>query len=180
MTGLALGAIASGMSVLQAMAGDAGRCQVLVTFAGMAGRALDVLVGPIKGEFRFAVVEWLDTAPAILAMATVALLTEPLLVRVLRLVTVVAASRGAAERHRRGVASVTAYCLVAAFEFEIGGDVIEGLTIELNDIGVTAFVISMAVLAFLAQGIRVAAVKTPPVATISIDVLVTGDTEPRL
>src|SRR5215510_2898597 len=151
------------MSVLQAMAGDAGRCQVLVTFAGMAGRALDVLVGPIKGEFRFAVVEWLDAAPAILAMATVALLTEPLLVRVLRLVTVVAASRGAAERHRRGVASVTAYCLVAAFEFEIGGDVIEGLTIELNDIGVAALVIGMTILAIFAQGVHVAAVKAPTV-----------------
>ena len=180
MTGLALVAIASGMSILQAMAGGTGRCQVLVTFAGMAGGARDVLVGPVKGEFRFAVIECLDAAPTILAMAAIALFTEPLLVRVLRLVTVVAASRGAAERHRHGVASVAAYCLVAAFEFEIGGDVVEGLAIELDDIGGAALVIGMTVLAILAQGVCVAAVKTATVATIGSDVLVTGDTETRL
>ena len=90
MTGFAFAAIAAGMNVLQAMTGDAGGRQVLVEFAGMAGRAGDILVGPLQRKFGLAVVERLRLPPFCHRMAVVAAL-EPALMRIVFLVACKAA-----------------------------------------------------------------------------------------
>jgi len=82
-TGLALGAVAAGVYVLQPMTGNTGHRQVLVAFAGMTGGASDILVSAVKGELGLAVVIRLDSTPAILAVATIAALAEAPLVRIL-------------------------------------------------------------------------------------------------
>src|SRR5262245_53888482 len=146
----------------------------------MAGGAVDVLVGAFEGEFRFAVVECPHPTPAILAVTAVALLTEPLLVRFLRLVTVVAASGGAAKRDRRSVAAVAAHRFVATFELEVRNRVIESLAIELDDVGAPPLVVSVTVPALLVQCVGVAAVKAPSVAAIGGCILVTRNAQTGL
>ena len=176
----ALGAIPGGVSILQAMAGDAGGRQVLVAFAGMAGGATNVLVGAIQSEFRLAVIKRLDAAPAILAVAAIARLTEPLLVRLLRFVAVIAAAGGAAESDRSCVAAVAADRLVAALELEIGGGVIEGLAVELDNIGVSTLVVGVTILAVLVQSVGLPAVKASTVPAVIGGLLVARDAEAGL
>lgn len=69
---------------------------------------------------------------------------------------------------------------MAAFQFEIGQCVIEGLRIELDDIGFSAIVVGMTVLAFGKSHIRPLAVETGLVRQIFRDVLMAIETEPSL
>lgn len=180
MAGLALAAITGGVRVLQTMTGNAGRCEILVAFAGVTGGTANLFVGALEGEFCLAVIECLDAAPAILAVAAIALLTEPLFVRLLRFVAVVAASGGTAEGDCCRVAAVAAYRLVAALELEVRGGVIEGLAVELDDIGVSPLVVGVTVLAVLVQGVRLAAVKASTIPAVIGRLLVARDAEPGL
>lgn len=81
--GLALGAVAAGVRVLQPMTGSTGRRQVLVALAGMTGGASDILVSAVERESGLAVIERLDATPAVLAVATIAFLPKSSLVRIL-------------------------------------------------------------------------------------------------
>ncbi len=58
------------------------------------------------------------------------------------------------------MAAVAADGLVAALELEVGGGVIEGLAIELDDVGVSTLVVGVTILAVLVQGVGLAAVES--------------------
>lgn len=180
MAGFALGAVASGMNVLQPMAGNAGHRQVLVALAGMTGRAPDILVGAVKRKLCLAVIERLDPTPAVLAVATVAFVAEALLVGIFRLVTVEAAPRRATESDLGRMAAAALHRFVAALELEVCKGVIERFPIELDNVDVSPLMVGVAVFAFLAQGISLAAMEPFPVPAIGGDVLVARKAEASL
>lgn len=177
---LALGAVACRMSVLQAMAGDAGRWEILVAFSGMTGGAVDVLVGAFKGEFGLAVVERLDPAPAILAVAAITGFTQAQAVRILRFVAIEAAAGGAPERNRGCMATLAPSGLVHPLELEVGNRVVEGLAVQLHDVGGPALVITVAKFAVLAQCISLAAMKAPSIPSIGGSILMACEAQAGL
>jgi hypothetical protein len=69
---------------------------------------------------------------------------------------------------------------VAALELEIGGGVIEGLTVELHNIGVSTLVVGVTMLAVLVQSVGLAAMKAPTVPAIIGGLLVARDAEAGL
>ena len=110
--GLAIGAISAGVLVVEAMAGDARPGKIFVSLPRMACRTSDRAVRADEGELRFTVVERFNPAPGLLAMATVALFSQPTLVGIIGLVTIKAAPGGFAVFHARDMATLAACSLV--------------------------------------------------------------------
>jgi hypothetical protein len=128
----------------------------------MTSSAANILVGALKRELGLAVIVRLCATPAVLTVAIFTLLAEPLPMWVLGLVTIEATPRRAAKSDSGRVAAFTRRRPVTALEVEIRSRVVEGLPVELNDVGAPPFVIGVAELAFLVQSIGVAAVKAFP------------------
>jgi len=170
--GFAFGAVSTGMNILQPVARDAGRGEILVTFARMTGGATDILVGAVEGEFRLAMVEWLDSGPADLAVAAIARLAEASLVRIALLVTVEAPSGRAAKGDRGRMATAALRGSVCTLELEVRRGVIERLPIKLDDVGISPLVFGVAVPAILAQGIGLAPVKSFSLLAVCSNVVV--------
>jgi hypothetical protein len=175
-----LGAVTGGMSVLQAMTGYAGHRQVLVALAGVTSAAGDIFVGALKRELRLAVIVCLDATPAVLAVAAIAFFAKALSVWILRLVTIEATPRRAAKDNCGLMAAVASCRLVPPLEFEVRKRVVEGLPVELDNVGTASFVVRVAEFALLVQRINLAAVKAVPVPAIRRDILVTCGAEAGL
>ena len=178
--GLAFGAVSCAVGILQPVARDAGRGEVLVKLAGVAGRAGNGLVCAHQRKRGLAVVERLDAAPSVLAVASIALLAETALVGIDRLVTVEAASRCISELHRLHMTAVATRRLVGTLEIEIREGVIECFPVELNDVRTPPLVIRVAVLAIPFRRIGLTPVETLSQPTIGGDLLVARKTKTRL
>jgi len=101
-------------------------------------------------------------------------------VRIIRLVTVEAASGRVAELHRLGVTAAARHGLVCVPEREIRKFVIERLAVELDDVGTSPLVIRMTVAAFRFYCVRFTPVKSPACLTVCGYFLVARKAEPRL
>jgi hypothetical protein len=147
--GLAFPAISTGVDVLNSVAFDARRTEILVAFAKMACGARDSGVRTHKRKLRLAVIEWLDSPPGILAMTIITPLSKAPFMRITGLVAIEAASRRIAKLDCLHVTAIAAHCLMRPLEFEVRGCVIECFPIKLDDVGRSPLVIGMAVVAFL-------------------------------
>lgn len=175
-TVLAFGAVACRMDVLQAMTRDAGGGDIGVALAGVTRRAIDRAMGALERKPGGIVIEALHAPPGILAVAPLALRAELSLVRIARLVAIDAEPRGGAKLDGLGMTISAGGGLVGVPQAEIGDRVIEGLAIELHDVGVAAFMIGMTHPAFLPGGIELMSVKSPSRRAIRRDLLVTIET----
>lgn len=139
--------VAAQMGVLQTMTSHAGRIDILVYLACMAGRACDVGVRSNKQERGLTMVKRPNVTPRVLGVAAVAAGPETPKMRVALMVAVVASGRSFAI-FPPAVAAVAAHRLVRPLELEIRECVIEGLSIKLHNIGSATLVIRMAAHAF--------------------------------
>src|SRR5664279_1648821 len=146
----------------------------------MARGAGDGIVRPLQRKFGLAVIERLDLSPLGFAVAIVAFFAKASFMRVVRLMTVEAAPGCLAEFYRWRVTAGARHGLVCIPELEIRGGVIERLPVEQDDVGVSALVIGVTVVAFLLCGIRLAPVKSLACGAIGSNLLVAVETEPRL
>ncbi len=101
-------------------------------------------MGAVELEPRPIVVVGLDAQPSFFGMATRALLAESPLVRIARPVTTDAVGRCGAKFGRLHMAALTAHRGVSPLELEIREGVVDGVSIELDDIGVSSLVIRVA------------------------------------
>ena len=134
----------------------------------------------LERKFSLAVVECLDLAPLGFTVAIVAFLAEAPFVRIVRLMTVQAASGRLAEFYLWRVTAGARHRLVCVPEPEIRERMIEGLAVELDDVGISSPVVGMAMVAFLFCGIRLAPVKSLTRRTIRGNFLMAVEAEPRL
>ena len=174
--GLAFGAIPCGVHVLNPVAIDARGANPFVAFADMARGADDGAMCALKRELGLVVVERFDPRPCCLSMTVVARFPKATLVRIVRFVTVEAASGRVTEFYRLSVTAVTPHGFMRVAQFEICKGVVERFTIELDDIGVSSLVIGVAMGAFLLSRVRLPPVKSFGRRPIGSNVLVTCQT----
>lgn len=117
-------------------------------------------------------VERLDATPCRLAVAILACFPQPSLMRIIRLVAVDASLAGVSEFFRRPVTSIARNGLVRVPQRKIREAVIEGLPIELDDIGISPLVIGVTLGAIMFRGIRLTPVKSLTRRPIRSNVLV--------
>ena len=159
--GLAFGAVSSGVNILNPMAIDARGADPFVAFANMARGAEDGAMCALEREFGLVMIERLDTTPRRLGMTIVTCLSKASLVRIVRLVTVEAASGRVAELYILQMTAAARHGFVGIAQLEIRKGVVEGFAIELDDVGVSSLVIGMAVGAVLFCGILLSRMKSP-------------------
>jgi len=176
----ALGAVPSGVDILNPVAIHTCGAEVLVAFANMARGTGDAAMRPLQPELGPVMVERLDATPCRLVMTIVAGFSKPPLVRIVRLVTVEAAAGGIAELYRLHVTIAAARGLVCIPELEIRECVIERLAVQLDDVGFSPRVIGMTSVAFLLPRIRLAPVKPPARGTFRGNVFVAPKAETGL
>ena len=179
-TGFALGAVSSRVGILNLMAIHALGADTLVTFANMACGTGDRAVRALEWKPGRIVIERLDPAPSGFAVAIVAFFTEAPFVGVFRLMAVEAVSRRIAEFCCRRVAAGARHRLVGVAKPKIGLNMIEGLAIQLDDVGVAALMIAMTMGAFGLCGIRMAPMESLAGQSIRGGFLVARKTEPGL
>ncbi len=172
MAGVAFLTIASSMAIVDIVAGDTSRGQILITLTGMAAGAADQLVCAIECEFCLTMVENFDWSPTRLGMTGLAIFTEPALVWLARFVTINAADRGRTEFDAALVTTLAARSAVCTVEREICFGVLESTAIQLNDIDVPALMIGVAIAAITLERRIVAPVKSPLLLAILCHVLV--------
>jgi hypothetical protein len=95
--GLAFGAVAAEVNVLYRVAIDARGADPLVSFADVARGAGNAAVRTLQRELGLVMVEPLDANPCGFAMTVVTCLPKTPFMRINRLVTIEAASRGLAK-----------------------------------------------------------------------------------
>ena len=134
----------------------------------------------LEPELRPVVVERLDATPRRLVMTFVTAFSKAPLMGIIRLVTVETTARRVAELYRLRVTRVASHCLVRVPEREIRECVIEGLAVELDDVGVSSNVIRVAIVAFLFLRIWLPAVKSLIRRTIRGNFLVARKAQPSL
>jgi hypothetical protein len=157
---LARGSVPSGMDILNLVAVDAGCADPLVAFADMAAGARDIAVRALQRKLGLVVVESLHATPCGLAMTIVARFPQAPLMRIVRLMTIEAASGGVAELHVLCVTAVASHCLVSIPKCEIRKCVIECLAVEQEDVGISPLVIGVTASAFLFRCIGLTPVKS--------------------
>jgi len=167
----AFGSVPPGMGILNLVAIDTRDADPFVAFAAVAGGARHCTMGALEGELGLVVIVRFDATPCGLAVATVARFPKAPLVRIVRLVTVKAASGRVAKFYRLRMTAAALHRLVRVPQFEIRKSVIERFAIELNDIGIPPLVVGMTVGAFLFRGIRLTPVESLARRTICGDVL---------
>jgi hypothetical protein len=158
--GLAFSTVPTGVNVLNPVAIDACRANSLVAFANMACGAEDSAMCSAEGELGLIVVVGLDATPCPLAVTVVARFPEVPLVRIVRLMTVEAASGCITEFYSLRMTAAALNGFVSVMQLEISKSVIERFAIEQDDIGVSPLVIGVTMVALLFRGIRLAAVKS--------------------
>jgi hypothetical protein len=173
-------AIPSGVDVLNPVAIHTCGADVLVAFADMARGARDGTMCALERKPRAVVVERLDATPCCLAMTVVARLAKTPLMWIVGLVTIETTSGGVAEFYRLRVTIDARHYLVCVPELEIRKRVIEGLTVQLDNVGVSPHVIRMTMGALLFRCIRLTPVKSPTHLTVCGNLLVTCKAEPSL
>jgi hypothetical protein len=134
----------------------------------------------LKAELRPVVIERPDATPCRLAMTLVAGLPKPPLVRIARLVAIEAASGRVAEFCHLRVTLAAPHGPVGVPQLEIRRCVIEGLAVELDDVGIPPHVIRMTMGAFLCPCIRLAPVESPARQPVRGYFFVARKTETRL
>jgi len=173
---LAFGTIATQVNILQAVTFDAGGSNVGVTLAGVTGRAIDRPMRALQRKLGGVVIERLHVQPSVITMALVAFLSKLALVRIDRLVAIDTKSGRVAKLDGLGMTIAAGGRLVGTIKTEIRGRVVEGLAIELHDIGVSAFVVGVAHPAFLVRRIELTPVKFSARQAVRGDLLVTFKT----
>lgn len=118
-------------------------------------------------------VERLDSTPCRLAVAILACFPQPSFMRITRLVTIDAPLAGIAELFRRLVTSIAWNGLVRVPQRKVRKAVIEGLPIELDNVGISSLVIGVTLGAIMSRGIRLTPVKSLTRRSIRSNVLVT-------
>ncbi len=171
--GFAPGAVSSGVDILNLVTVHTKRADAFVAFARMAGGAGDGLVSALERKSGRVVVERLDPAPRGFAVAIIASFAKAPFMRVNRLVTVEAASARLAEFHRWRVAAGARHRSVRVAKREVREGVIERLTVQLDDVGLSSLVIGMTMVAFGFRGIGLAPVKSLAGRTIRRNFLMT-------
>jgi hypothetical protein len=177
---LALCAVPSGVDILNSVAIHTCGADVLVAFANMARGAADGTMCTLESELRPVVVERFDAKPCRLAMTIAAGFPKLPLMRIVRLVTVEAASGRVAELYRLGVTADALHCLVCVPELEIRKRMIERLAVQLDNVGISPLMICMTMGAFLFCCIRLTAVKSASHLTVCENVFVARKAEPCL
>lgn len=178
--GLALGAVASAMDVLNPVAIDTRRANALIALTDVAGRAANVAVGAPQRKLCLVVVVRLNPPPCRLAVAAVACFTQTPFVWILRLVTIEAPPRRISEFHILCVTAAALHGPVGVPQLEIRQRVIERLAIEQDDVRVASLVVAVALRALLFRRIGLTAMKSSRRLTIGGDLLVACKTQPRL
>jgi hypothetical protein len=176
----AFGAVPSGVDILNPVAIHTCGADILVAFANMARGAGDGTMCTLERELRAAVVERFDAKPCRLAVTIVACFPKTPLMRIVRLVTVEAASGRVAKLCRLRVTVDARYCRVGVPEIEIRKRVIEGLAVELDNVGTSALMICVTMGTFLFRCIRLTPVKSAARPTVCDNFLVAREAEPRL
>ena len=179
-TGLALGSVSSGVNILNLMAIHAQGTDALVAFANMARRAGDRTVCAQERKLGRVVIERLDLAPCDFAVAIVAFLAKAPLVRIFRLMTVETAPSGLSVLRVPCVAAVATCTPVGADQCEVGECMVEGFTVQLDDVERAPFVFGVARLALAFRRFGVAAVETACALPIRSDRLVARQAKPGL
>ena len=180
MAALAVGAISAGVHVLDPMGVDTRGAEVLVAFADMAGIADDGAMSAHEPKPGFVVIERFDATPRCLAMAALACLAKTAPVRINGLVTVEAASRRVAQLYALQVAASTLHDLVCVLEHEICERMIEGLAIELDDVGAAPLVVGMTMVAIEVSRLRLTAMEAATQQAVRRGIFVTSQAAPRL
>jgi hypothetical protein len=178
--GFALGAVSSGVNILDLVAIHAQHADAFVALANMAGGTGDGLVSALERKPRRVVVERLDAAPSGFAVASIAFFAQAPLVRINSLVTVEALSGCLAEFDRCCVTAGARHCSVGIPKREICKGMIECLAVELDDVRFPSLVVGMTMVALIFCGIRLPPVKSLAGRTIRGNVLVTCKAKPRL
>ena len=176
-TAIAFRAIPPEMHILNLMAIDTLGTDALVALPNMARGAGDDPMRALQRKPGPIVVEGLDATPRDLGMTIVAGLAKSTLVQIVRLVAVEAASRRVAKLYRLQMATVALHCFVRVSQLEIRKCMIEGLAVELDDVGISPLVIGVAMAAILRPRVRLPAVKASAELTIRGDFLVAGGAE---
>lgn len=128
-TGLALGAVSSGVNILNLVAIHAQGADALVAFANVAGGAGDSIMRAQERKLGRVVIERLDLAPCDFAVAIVTFLAKAPLVWIFRLMTVEAASGRVTEFYCWCVAAGARHRLVCVSELKIREEMIERLAV---------------------------------------------------
>jgi hypothetical protein len=176
-TATAFHAIPPEMHILNLMAIDTLGTDAPVALPNMARGAGDDPMRALQRKPGPIVVEGLDATPRDLGMTIVAGLAKSTFVPIVRLVAVEAASRRVAKLYRLPMATVALHCFVRVFQLEIRKCMIEGLAVELDDVGISPLVIGVAMAAILRPRVRLPAVKASSELTIRGDFLVAGGAE---
>lgn len=173
MAGLALLAVPSIVRIVNCVAGDASRGQVLVPLPDVAGRTSDLCMGTGQGKPGLGMVERLHFRPTINNVAAIAFCAELSLVRLGFPMAGDAFSRRFPILHRWLMTPFASCRFVCSCKGEIGVAVIECLLVELNNIGSTSFVLGMTILAFCRDRILTPPMEAALLLAIIGDILVT-------
>jgi hypothetical protein len=158
--GFTFGTVSPTVNVLNPVAIGACRTDPFVTLTNMARGAEDCPMCPLKRELGLVMIEQLDPSPCRLDMAILTCLSEAPLVPIACLMTVEAAPGSLAELGRLQVAAAALHRFVRITQLKIRKAVIESLTIELDDVGVSPLVIGVTVGAVLLRRVRLPSVKS--------------------
>jgi hypothetical protein len=137
-------------------------------------------MGSRKREARFRMIEGANLAPALLAVAALAGVSKPSLMLVVLPVAVDAPARSRSELFFWLVAAFAGYLLVAARELKIREIVVEGLFVELHDVGRASLMIRMTAVAVRFGGVWPLAMQAAAEQAIAGDVLMAVKAKPGL
>ena len=152
-------AIASGVNVIDAVAGYAFRRDVFIALIGMTAVATRILVLAVQRELGLVMVKAAGL-PCLHAVALAAFLAQALLVWVILVMAVVACRRRVTVFGVLLVAAGAGQPHMRAFQGEIGLMVVKGIRVEMHDIAVASYMFGMACLARHFLNIIDAAVKS--------------------
>jgi len=139
-------AVSAAMHIVQGVARHASLRRIFVALAGMTRTAAGLLMTALQRELRFIVIE-ARLLPRARIVAGFALLPERTAMAIIGAVAAVTRAVRRTVFFTFLVAARTGKVGVFAFEFEIGGRVIEGIAIETDDIGIATFMVGVALLA---------------------------------
>jgi hypothetical protein len=169
--GLTFCAISPCVFVLDGMTADARDRQILILLTHVTGRTCDFLMCANQGKFRLGMIKCFGPPPAVFSVATVARVAEASFMRVNRFVAIDATPSCRPIRLLWLMAALAPYRPMFALQCEISQRMIERLAIELQNIGLTAFVVGMALLTLrLGRGV-VATMKAPRILPVRRDLL---------
>ena len=119
-------------------------------------------------------VERLRWPPGLVAVTILAIFAEATFMRLDRAVAADARARGLAKFFLRSMTTLATHEGMSTCQLEVGACMIEGLSIQLDYVGLSAFVVGVAVLAIAAHRVAIAAVKATALRTIGCYVLMTS------